>query len=80
MRSTVQLVSAYLAKTCTRGGAAVFQCLADNRDHSECCAKQNVQRPCLPLCNPHSGVTLGSNQAACLGDFDTKIKQCFREH
>ncbi|CAJ0583973.1 unnamed protein product, partial [Mesorhabditis spiculigera] len=67
-----------ISTSCRHEWPKVSPCIADGRNHTECCVRLGVQKECLPVC---SGTTeeLSMDSMLCLSlDLDT-IYQCMRE-
>lgn len=66
-----------LAFTCRKEFPKVSPCLADKRDHTECCREKGVFGDCLKFCNG-SAENLGMASILCLTFDIQSIFGCFR--
>ncbi|WKY05525.1 hypothetical protein Q1695_006047 [Nippostrongylus brasiliensis] len=67
-----------IATTCRVEWPKVSPCLADGRNHTECCQRKGVQNDCLPIC-AGSTESLGVHSVLCLNLDLQAIYQCLRE-
>ncbi|PIO60287.1 DB module, partial [Teladorsagia circumcincta] len=67
-----------IATTCRSEWPKVSPCLADGRNHTECCRRKGVQNDCLPIC-AGSTESLGVHSVLCLNLDLQAIYQCLRE-
>ncbi|VDP37220.1 unnamed protein product [Heligmosomoides polygyrus] len=67
-----------IATTCRVEWPKVSPCLADGRNHTECCRRKGVQNDCLPIC-AGSTESLGVHSVLCLNLDLQAIYQCLRE-
>ncbi|VDM64605.1 unnamed protein product, partial [Angiostrongylus costaricensis] len=67
-----------IATTCRVEWPKVSPCLADGRNHTECCRRKGVQEDCLSIC-AGSTETLGVHSVLCLNLDLQAIYQCLRE-
>ncbi|VDM80738.1 unnamed protein product [Strongylus vulgaris] len=67
-----------IATTCRVEWPKVSPCLADGRNHTECCQRKGVQKDCLPIC-AGSTESLGVHSVLCLNLDLQAIYQCLRE-
>ncbi|KIH63419.1 DB module [Ancylostoma duodenale] len=67
-----------IATTCRVEWPKVSPCLADGRNHTECCRRKGVQTDCLPIC-AGSTESLGVHSVLCLNLDLQAIYQCLRE-
>ncbi|PIC34654.1 hypothetical protein B9Z55_014246 [Caenorhabditis nigoni] len=67
-----------IATTCRAEWPKVSPCIADGRNHTDCCLKKGVQHDCLEIC---SGSTkeLGVHSVLCLNLDLQAIYQCIRQ-
>ncbi|GMR48167.1 hypothetical protein PMAYCL1PPCAC_18362, partial [Pristionchus mayeri] len=67
-----------IATSCRHEWPQVSPCIADGRNHTECCLRKNVQKDCLGICGG-SVETLGVHAVLCLNLDLSAIYQCLRE-
>ncbi|KJH48582.1 DB module [Dictyocaulus viviparus] len=67
-----------IATTCRIEWPKVSPCLADGRNHTECCQRKGVQKDCMSIC-AGSTETLGVHSVLCLNLDLQAIYQCLRE-
>ncbi|KAE9416523.1 hypothetical protein Angca_008944 [Angiostrongylus cantonensis] len=67
-----------IATTCRVEWPKVSPCLADGRNHTDCCRRKGVQEDCLSIC-AGSTETLGVHSVLCLNLDLQAIYQCLRE-
>ncbi|CAJ0935199.1 unnamed protein product, partial [Mesorhabditis belari] len=76
---SVNLLSTISISTgCRQEWPKVSPCIADGRNHTECCKKLGVQAECLPVC-AGSTEELSMNAMLCLNLDLSTIYQCMRE-
>ncbi|CAJ0604190.1 unnamed protein product [Cylicocyclus nassatus] len=67
-----------IATSCRGEWSKVSPCVADGRNHTECCERKGVQKDCLPIC-AGSTESLGVHAVLCLNLDLHAIYQCLRE-
>ncbi|CAD6197113.1 unnamed protein product [Caenorhabditis auriculariae] len=67
-----------IATTCRAEWTKVSPCIADGRNHTECCRRKGVQNDCLNIC-AGSTQELGVHSVLCLNLDLQAIYQCVRE-
>ncbi|CAB3406450.1 unnamed protein product [Caenorhabditis bovis] len=67
-----------VATTCRTEWPKVSPCIADGRNHTDCCVRKGVDRDCLKIC-AGSTEELGVNSVLCLNLDLQAIYQCIRQ-
>ena len=74
--SSLETIS--ISTSCRAEWPKVAPCIADQRNHTDCCLRKNVQSDCLPIC-AGSTEPLGVHSVLCLNLDIHAIYQCIRE-
>lgn len=67
-----------ISTACRTEFTQVSPCLADGRNHTDCCIRKGVQHECLKICNG-SAEPLGLHSLLCLNLDLNAIYECVRE-